>query len=198
MHWRAHEGRNAGKDFDVISNPAEIASATTATQAGDWETSYSSVAADGSVYLHAVDSHPDNARSLFDPPLLLAPSTLAAIDEVKVNSAMLVVTLPAATAERASGTGSRTVRYVGDETISVDGKPRVAKVVEIEFIAELTTARVVRQSTLWVLPGEGVVAEEWNETLTILKLFPSKSRQTSTRIGVELSARPRDHRPTSQ
>jgi hypothetical protein len=48
-------------------------------------------------------------------------------------------------------------------------------------VAELGSARAERVSELWVIPGEGTVAERWNETLTILRVFDKRSMQSAAR-----------------
>ena len=187
--WRAVEGLLAPGEFDV-STVAEAGNGSrSATKTADLETATWSRAADGSLVLEQVDSHPDKARSIFTPPLLLAPPSLAADADEAVESAMRVVSLPAGTAERDKGKGRRTVRYGRDETIEWRGQPTQAKVVEVHFVATLGSAKADRRSELFVVPGEGIVAERWSETLTILKVFEKKSSQTAVREGAAVATR---------
>ncbi|MFO0828262.1 MAG: hypothetical protein U0572_08940 [Phycisphaerales bacterium] len=189
VRWRSVSGLLEGCEFDVVTDASTVAGATNATRTADVETAHWSVAPDGSVVLVAVDSHPDRTRSVFEPPLLLAPPTLPLQQPVEVESSMRAVLIANPESERDRGSGHRTVRYVGTESIMVNGAQREAQVVEVDFIAELRNAKAERHSRLWVVPGDGIVAEEWAETLTILKVFTKRSNQTAMRLGVELPAR---------
>ncbi|MDZ4753218.1 MAG: hypothetical protein SGJ11_01820 [Phycisphaerae bacterium] len=179
--WTAVDGLLAPGSFHVITQPSQQPGVSFTTATADLETAHWSYREDGSVALVAVDSHPDNATSVFDPPLLLAPRQLNADDEIRSEARMKVVGISNPASVRDRGTGTRTVRYVRDEEAVWRGAPTRAKVVEVEFVATLGTAKAERHSTLWIVPGEGVVAERWSETITILKLFTKKNSQFAIR-----------------
>ncbi len=179
--WNDVASSGSPRAFTLVTTPSTRSGATSATLAATaesgLETMLWSVSADGAVLLHAVDSHPDGATSLFDPPLLLAPIALAAGTEVSVESRMKIVGIANPDWQRDKGVGSRTVRYDHDEQIAWRGVSRRAKVVEVHFVAALGSAKADKTSTLWVVPGEGIVAERWQEKITILKVFTKSSEQ---------------------
>lgn len=179
--WLSVEGLLAPNGFELTTAPSSILAGAASTRTADLETAHWRVAADGSITLERVDSHPDATASLFEPALLIAPASLKAGAEVRAESAMRAVRLPKATSERDRGTARRTVRYARDETVRWRGVEHRMKVIEVAFTADLSAAQVERTSELWVLPGLGVVAERWRERLVILKLFPKESGQFAIR-----------------
>lgn len=186
--WTALDGLEAPGPFTIETEPTTLLGAGFATRTGDLETAYWSQAADGTLLLHGVDSHPDRARTIFDPPLPLAPASLQPGAEHVWTSAMRVVVLPAATRERAAGEGTRTMRLLREEVIEVEsGSLERAAVVEVLFRADLGSAKAERRSELLVLPGRGVVGRRWSERLVILGLFPKESGQSSVREGIRIA-----------
>jgi hypothetical protein len=181
--WIALDGLLAPNEFLVRSVAAAESTAPSRvrTRTADLKVMEWSIAEDGSVLLHAVDSLADRTTSLFEPPLLVAPPTLAAGEERSVESAMRAVLTATPGRERDRGTGRRTLRYDRDEWVRWRGERRRAKVAVVRFVAELGSARAERVSELWVIPGEGTVAERWNETLTILRVFDKRSMQSAAR-----------------
>ncbi len=180
--WLALEGLLAPNAFRVRSASAASPHADRIrTRSADIRVMEWSVEADGTVLLHAVDSLPDKTTSLFEPPLLIAPPSLAAGEERSVTSAMRAVLTATPGRERDRGTGTRTIRYDRDEMVRWRGATHRAKVAQVRFVADLGSARAERLTELWVVPGEGVVSERWNETLTILKVFDKRSMQHATR-----------------
>jgi hypothetical protein len=183
VRWRSLEGLGAGKEYDVTTTATAVEGATFATRTADLEIAYWSIDDTAGVRLHAVDSLGDRARSVFSPPLVIAPATLGA-DGCNAESAMRVLNLPKATAERERGTGTRTLRSVRDETVTVDGVPTTARVVETTFRAALGAASAERTATIWVTKDLGMVAESWRETIIVLKVFPKETHQVTVRMGV--------------
>jgi hypothetical protein len=179
--WVSVEGLLAPNEFDLTTTESAILAGTTSTRTADLETAHWRVAADGSISLERVDSHPDATASLFDPPLLIAPASLTCGADVHAESLMRAVRLPKATSERDRGLARRTVRYARDEDVRWRGEEHRMKVIEVTFTADLSAAQVERKSELWVLPGLGIVAERWRERLVILKLFPKESGQFAYR-----------------
>jgi hypothetical protein len=148
----------------------------------DVETVYWRLGDDGSVGLLAVDAQADRTTSVFAEPLLLAPPELAAGDARTVEVPMRAVFTERPASERDRGTGTRSVRYAHDQMISLAGREIRAKTVEVEFTADLRTAKAVKRSTLWVVPGEGIVAERWERRLVILAVIEQRSGQTLVRL----------------
>ncbi|MBL9148035.1 MAG: hypothetical protein JNM94_05010 [Phycisphaerae bacterium] len=185
VRWRSLKGLSAGKEYDVTTTATTVEGATFATRTADLEIAYWSINDTDGVRLHAVDSLGDKARSVFTPPLVIAPATLGA-DGCNAESAMRVLNLPKATTERERGTGTRTLRSVRDETITVDGTPTTARVVETTFVAALGAASAERTATIWVTKDLGMVAESWREKIVVLKVFPKETHQLSVRMGVDV------------
>jgi hypothetical protein len=186
--WIALDGLEAPGHFAIRTEPTTLLGAAFLTKTGSLETAYWSEAEDGSLLLHCVDSHPDRARTIFDPPLPIAPPSLESGAEHVWTSAMRVVVLPAATRERAKGEGTRTMRLLREEFVEVEsGDLERASVVEVLFRADLDTAKAERRSEILVLPGRGTVGRRWKERLVILGLFPTESGQSSVRQGIRLA-----------
>lgn len=185
QRWRALDGLDSGSEFQVITRPSEVAGATFATKSGAQEITYWSVADDGRVLLHAADSLRDRARSVFATPLVISPKELST-EASESHSEMRVLALPGAKETRDSGTATRSVRYVRDEEIVVDGAATTAKVVEMRFVADLSGARAERVAHLWVVPDAGIVGESWVEKVVILAVLPKESAQVAARAGVEI------------
>jgi hypothetical protein len=179
--WRSLEGLLAPDAYDVVTDASPLGAGATATRTADLKTAHWMVTDDGSLVLERVDSHPDGAASIFTPPLLLSPASLAAGAEATAESPMRVVQISNPASERDRGTATRTVRYTRDEKVRWRGETHRAKVIEVTFVADLSTARAERFAEQWVLPGKGVIAERWRETLTILKVFTKKSDQFAYR-----------------
>lgn len=179
--WVALDGELAPDAFTLVTAPSASVDGTTATRTADLETAHWSITEAGDLVMHAVDSHPDRTTSLFDPPLLLAPASLAAGEERSTSVAMRAVYTATPKKERDRGTARRTVRYARDEEIRWRGATHRAKVVTVHFEGDLGSAKATRDSELWVIPEVGVVAERWKETLVILKVFTKRSNQFAYR-----------------
>lgn len=179
--WRSIDGVLAPEGFEIATAPSSIVAGARATRTADLETAHWVRGPDGSVALDRVDSHPDRTTSLFEPALQLAPASLDAQVDLTATSSMRAVLTARPESERDRGTAHRTLRYDRDERVRWMGEEARVKVVEIAFTAELGSAKVTRTSQQWVLPGEGVIAERWHETLVILKLFTKESGQFAVR-----------------
>jgi hypothetical protein len=179
--WVALDGELAPDAFTLVTAPSTSVAGVTATRTADLDTAHWSITDAGDVVMHAVDSHPDRTTSLFDPPLLLAPASLAAGEERSTSVAMRAVYTATPKKERDRGTARRTVRYARDEEIRWRGATHRAKVVTVHFEGDLGSAKATRESELWVIPEVGVVAERWKETLVILKVFTKRSHQFAYR-----------------
>jgi hypothetical protein len=186
QEWTAIEGLLAPEPFWVRSAAAgkgegDRLANRIRTRTADLKVMEWSIADDGSVLLHAVDSLPDRTTSLFEPALLIAPPKLEAGEERSSNSAMRAVLTATPARERDRGNGERSIRYDRDELLHWRGATHRAKVAVVRFVADLGSARAERVTEIWVIPGEGVVAERWNETLTILRVFDKRSMQFAAR-----------------
>lgn len=166
------------------SSSTQVLSATTElraqfTKAEDHaRTEYLSVDAQGNVVMNAVIETKDNALSLFDPPMAIAFAELKPGEERRVESKMRVVDVKSRTHERESGKAVRTITYKSDQRIRTPLGDFDAKRVEVHFVATLKLANADEQSTLWIVPGMGIVAEQTTEEIKVLGLAGRKSTRT--------------------
>lgn len=127
----------------------------------------------------------DRAVSVFDPPLLLVspdgPKSAGVAFETE--SPMRVEWIDGG--ERDRGTGHRSSRILGTSRVRTPAGEADALVVENTFEAHLKMARARRVTTLWIVPGEGPVAERWSQTIFVFG-FP-----TGTTRGAVVRSAPR-------
>ena len=83
---------------------------------------------------------------------------------------------------RARGNATRTIRLVGEAEIKVCGQPLHASVVEIVFEATLTLATARRTTELFLVDGQGIMAERWHERVMMLGLVPRESDEIIVRV----------------
>src|SRR5262249_36510523 len=82
------------------------------------------------------------------------------------------------TQQRESGKAVRTMKYVSDQAIRIPSGQFQAKRVEVHFTADLKLAKADEQTTLWVVTGLGVVAEQSIEEVKVLGLTNKKTSRT--------------------
>jgi len=139
----------------------------------------------GRIVLHAVIERDDNALTLFNPPLVVAPPTLAPGQVFSSEAAMRVVALDNPRKQRERGTARRTIAYLGDAVVRTPlGERRVAKI-EAHFTADLRLADADDLTTMYIALDQagptGLLAEEQREKIVILGAFPRTSRRTIVR-----------------
>lgn len=131
---------------------------------------------DGALWCVSVDTPDEQVITLFPGDLLFAPSTLA--PGGASSSASPMRTRPTGERiRRTNGRATRELAYVGDCEVTVGGRTSSAAVVDVVFVADLDLAKARRESRLFIVPGAGVVAERWSETIRILGLFPREAGQ---------------------
>lgn len=169
-------------------SPVTLAAATSNGDASDWHVdgidgTVDSLAfnPDGSLHLLRTDSLRDDARTTFDPPLLLAPNVLRGDAEFVSDASMRVESL-SAQRERDQGTARRTIRVVRGERIRTPIGEWNATVVESVFTATLDMAVAKHRTTLWIVPGIGAVIERWEASVKVLGLPVPRDRGTAVRI----------------
>ena len=151
-------------------------------------TTTESVLGDADVRLRRTIVPGDNAISVFDPPLLLVspdgPTTGGAAFET--DSPMRVEWIDGG--ERDRGAGFRSSRILGTARVRTPAGEADALVVENTFEARLKMARARRVTTLWIVPGEGPVAERWSQTIFVLGIPTGTTRGAFVRSAPRLSA----------
>jgi hypothetical protein len=95
---------------------------------------------DGSIALTALIDRPEKALTLFEPPLIVAPATLAPGESFASESAMRVMALDNPSKRREHGPCKHTVTYANDTTLLLAaGEINVAHL-EVRFEADLQLA----------------------------------------------------------
>lgn len=126
--------------------------------------------------------HIEKVEVVFSPALVVIPNNLpgeavgGASYEQEVT--MTVHPLGDRTRVKASGKARNVIVYQDDETVSTGAGDFTARKLLLTLTADLSPARVVNISEVWLVDGIGVVAEREQEKTTILGL-PSRSNAIS-------------------
>jgi hypothetical protein len=150
-------------------------------------TTTESVLGDSDVRLRRTIVPGDNAISVFDPPLLLASADGPTSADVtfETESPMRVEWIDGD--ERDRGTGHRSSRILGIARVRTPAGEADALVVENTFEARLRMARARRVTTLWIVPGEGPVAERWSQTVFVFGIPAGTTRGAIVRSAPRLA-----------
>jgi hypothetical protein len=141
---------------------------------------------DGSIALTAVIDRKENALTLFDPPLTVAPALLRPGETFTSESAMRVVAFDNRQKQRERGTAKRTMTYINDAVLLLAaGEVRTAQI-DIHFTADLRLADAEERTTLYIAregdgDATGLIASDIREKVTILGAFPRESRRVLVR-----------------
>ncbi len=135
----------------------------------------------GEFSLVAVEAPNDQATSVFDPPLAIAPVQISP-DQSFDSSTLMRVDWMDGRGERDRGVGTRTMRIVGTEQVRTPLGEFETIRLETKFDAVLRFAKANRTTTLWVAPGIGPVAEEWHERITVFGVPISTESGIALRI----------------
>jgi hypothetical protein len=168
--------------------------AGTLVRAGDgieWReplgTTTESVLGESDVRLRRTIVPGDKAISVFDPPLLLVSADGPMPDGAafETSSPMRVEWIDGG--ERDRGEGFRSSRILGAARIRIPAGEADAIVVENTFEARLRMARARRVTTLWIVPGEGPVAERWSQTIFVFGIPTGTTRGAVVRSAPRLA-----------
>lgn len=170
-------GDDPGRSLEIRRVSTDEHGATLAHEEGEARTEYWNVASDGSLQLTAVYEADDRAISFFDPPFTI-PAELKAGQVHSEQSAMRVLDARNRSVQKAAGTARRTVEYVDNQQIETPLGVMEAQRVLVQFRAELGTATAETATTIYVVPGLGMVAEQSSERVKILGVFGRSSDRT--------------------
>jgi hypothetical protein len=132
---------------------------------------------DGGLYCTLVDTPDEAVVTLFPGDLVFAPTDLG--PGRPSHSASPMRTKPTGDRiRRTRGAATRELELVGGSAVTVGDRTVEALVVDVAFVADLDLAKARRESRLFVVPGVGVVAEIWRETIRILGIIPREAGQT--------------------
>ena len=133
-----------------------------------------------------VDKPADDARTLFDPPLPLCPAQLRGGEPFESTAAVRLVRLVDGS-ERDRGTATRRTELVGLAMVEC---PMLGRAEAMEVRTSLQTrlglAQASIESTRWVHPALGPVAERTEERVNVMGL-PVKAQ---SRLVVRIPGRP--------
>jgi hypothetical protein len=151
-------------------------------------TTTESVTGESDVRLRRTIVPGDKAISVFDPPLLLVSAEGPGPGDAafETETPMRVEWIDGG--ERDRGEGFRSSRILGTARIRTPAGDAVATVVENTFEARLKMARARRVTTLWIVPGEGPVAERWSQTVFVFGIPTGTTRGAVVRSAPRLAA----------
>ena len=136
----------------------------------------------GRIVMSAVLDRDENALSEFNPPLLLMPAALSAGSRQSSESAMRVVDAENRSKLREAGRATRSIEYVSDYRVRTPSGEHIAKAIEVKFNADLRLADAQEHSTLFIVPGIGLIAEQSSETVKVFGAFGNTKRRTIVRL----------------
>jgi len=130
----------------------------------------------------------DSAISVFEPPLLLVSADGPTPDGATFETATPMRVEWIDGGERDRGEGFRSSRILGVARVRTPAGEAVATVVENTFEARLRMARARRVTTLWIVPGEGPIAERWSQTIFVFGIPAGTTRGAVVRCAPRLAA----------
>jgi len=174
-------GSSSGSLLHFTTSPSDEHGATWATREGDARTEYWTVDDDDNVLLLAVLDEADHAISIFDPPLSI-PSQLTPGKPFREKSAMRVVDSRNTANQKASGTATRSIEYIDNQLIRTPAGEHIAQRVVFHFKADMGIATAETQTTIYVVPGSGIMAEQSREIVRVMGVFGRNQQRTLVRI----------------
>jgi len=181
--WVHATGERAGRMVIIGRVPTTEHGATTLLHDGDERGEYLRLDESGNVVLTAGADRGEDALSLFDPPMIIAPATLPHVTpHEQADISMRVIDLDNAKNERESGTATRRIELVGTQVIRTPLGEMQAMRVESDFKADLKLADVHEHAVFWIVPGRGIVAEDVQESTQVLGAFETTKRRTLVRV----------------
>ena len=137
-------------------------------------------AADGAVSMVSQRDRSDGAVTAFDPPLELAPATLAVGAEHRAESRAEVTRRAGGSSDR--GRATRTARLAAVDRIRTPLGTFDAPRVDVRFELEVPFAHLTRQTSTWIRPGEGPVAVRSEERILVMRVVPRERRSIRVRV----------------
>jgi hypothetical protein len=137
-------------------------------------------AADGAVSLVSQRDRSDGAVTAFDPPLELAPAALAAGAERHVESRAVVTRRAGGSSD--GGSATRTVRLAAVDRVRTPLGTFDAPRVDARFELDVPFARLTRQTSTWIRPGDGPVAVRSEERILVMGIVPRQRRSIRVRL----------------
>ena len=142
---------------------------------------------DSSVRLRRTIVPGDKAVSIFEPPLLLVSPDGPRPGDAAFDTESPMRVEWIAGGERDRGEGTRSSRLLGVARVRTPAGEADALVVENTFEAHLQMARARRVTTLWIVPGQGPVAERWSQTVYVFGIPTGTTRGACVRSAPRLA-----------
>ena len=177
-YWHVGEDGQIESSMVLKREPTDRFGATIAVSDNEGRTQFLRTDEQGNVLMTAVIEEGDQAISLFDPPLIIAFSELAAKTPRTSQSNMRVVDLKNQKKQKEAGKATRTMTYVSDQRVRTPSGEFLTKRIEIHFVADLKFADADETTTLFIVPEKGEVAELGAETVTVFGAFGKTVRHT--------------------
>lgn len=131
-------------------------------------TRYWSINDTGDALLHASVDHDENALTLFNPPLVIAPADLDAGKNADFTSPMRVVSHSNPAQRKEAGEAHQTITNAGMVRLRTALGELDAVKITIQFIADMSMADATEITVLYVNEDFGIVAEKRTRTVKIL------------------------------
>jgi len=172
-------GARAGESRSFTRQATEKHGATVAEELHGVRIEYLRLTGDGSVVMPAVVDHANNALTLFDPPMVVMPATLAHGEKFEARSSMRVVDADNPAREKERGSATRSIEYLGDRVVLTSFGEVTCHLFRVVFTADLRMADDVVTSSLYISPEIGLVASQWSEKLTVLGAISKETGEVS-------------------
>ena len=137
-------------------------------------------AADGAVSMVSQRDRADGAVTAFEPPLELAPATLAAGAEHRAESSAAVTRRAGGSSD--GGRAKRIARLAAVDRVRTPLGTFDAPRVDVRFELDVPFARLTRQTSTWVRPGDGPVAVRSEERILVMGIVPRERRSIRVRL----------------
>ena len=172
------EDVDTGARFEVRTEAAAVPACTVRIDPADERTLRR--AADGAVSLVSQRDRSDGAVTAFDPPLELAPAALAAGAERHAESRAVVTRRAGGSSD--GGSATRTVRLAAVDRVRTPLGTFDAPRVDARFELDVPFARLTRQTSTWIRPGDGPVAVRSEERILVMGIVPRQRRSIRVRL----------------
>ena len=172
------EDVDSGARFEVRTEPAAVPACAVRTDPADERTLRR--APDGAVSLVSQRDRADGAVTAFDPPLELAPTALAAGAERRAESRATVTRRAGGSSD--GGRATRTARLAAVDRVRTPLGTFDAPRVDVRFELDVPFARLTRQTSTWVRPGDGPVAVRSEERVLVMGIVPRERRSIRVRL----------------
>jgi hypothetical protein len=181
----------ADDEWMPLADSARTATLTVRGDEFEWRdpfgTTHEATLSGGEARLRRTIVPGDRSMSIFEPPLLLVSPDAPRADGAALESETPMRVDWIDGGERDRGAGVRSSRILGRARVRTPAGAADATVVENTFEARLKLARARRVTTLWIVPGQGPVAERWTQTIFVFGIPAGTTRGAAVRSAPRLA-----------